>query len=124
MLGFVPTYRLSHIIFIVECNTKKSSIVVNHNNFVILYKHIATIILCDSACKKKSLWALKNLIIFQTFGSHNFLSRYGTVTKFSRCVDNLFGLTTLFTEFKCYISALRSNDMVYFSPHALFSQAQ
>ena len=47
--------------------------------------------------------------------------------KFSMVVDNLFGFTTQLTEFKYYISVLRyvlSNDMVYFSPHALFSQAQ
>ena len=47
-------------------------------------------------------------------------------TKFSRVVNNLFGFTTLLTEFKYYISVLRYvslNDTVYFSPHALFSQA-
>ena len=46
-------------------------------------------------------------------------------TKFSRFVDNLFGFTTLLTESKCYISVLRyvsPNDMVYFSPRALFLQ--
>ena len=69
----------------------------------------------------------QNLSTFQSFGSHNFLFQYGTATKFSRFVDNLFGFTTLLTESKYYISVLRyvlSNDMVYFSPHALFSQAQ
>ena len=69
----------------------------------------------------------QNLIIFQTFGSHNILFRYGTATKISELVDNLFGFRTLLTETKYYISALRyvlSNDVVYFSPHALFSQAR
>jgi len=50
-------------------------------------------------------------------------------TKFSRFVDNLlnFGFTALLRESKYYISVLRyvsSNDMVYFSPHTLFSQAR
>ena len=48
-------------------------------------------------------------------------------TKFSRFVDNLFGFTILLTESKYYISVLRyvsSNDMVYFSLHALFLQAR
>ena len=69
----------------------------------------------------------QNLTTFQTFGSHNFLFKYGIATKISELVDNLFGFSLLLTESKCYISALRyvlSNDMVYFSPHALFSQAQ
>ena len=69
----------------------------------------------------------QNLTTFQTFGSHNFLFKYGIATKISELVDNLFGFRTLLTESKYYISALRyvlSNDMVYFSPHALFSQAQ
>ena len=69
----------------------------------------------------------QNLTTFQSFGSHNFLFQYGTATKTSELVNNLFGFTTLLTESKCYISVLRyvlSNDMVYFSPHALFSQAQ
>ena len=68
-----------------------------------------------------------NLTTFQTFGSHNFLFQYRTATKFSRFFDNLFGFTTLLTESKYYISILRyvsSKDMVYFSPHALFSQAR
>jgi len=67
------------------------------------------------------------LTTFQTFGSHNFLFQYGTATKFSKFVDNLFGFITLLTESKCYFSILRyvsSNGMVYFSPHALFSQAR
>ena len=61
---------------------------------------------------------------FQTFSSYNFLFQFGTATKFSRFVINLFGFTTLLTESKYYISLLRyvsSNDAVYFSPHALFS---
>ena len=48
-------------------------------------------------------------------------------TKFSKFIDNLFGFNKLLTESKYYISALRyveSNNMAYFSPHALFSQAQ
>jgi len=65
---------------------------------------------------------------FQIFGSHNFLFQYGIATKFfGRFVNKLFGFTTLLTESKYYISVLRyvsSNGMVYFSPHALFSQAQ
>jgi len=58
--------------------------------------------------------------------AHNFLYQYGTATKFYRFVDNLFGFTTLLKESKCYISVLRyvsPNNMVYFSPHALFLQA-
>jgi len=69
----------------------------------------------------------QNLATFQTFGSHNFLFQYGMATKFSRFVDNLFGFIALLTESKYYISVLRyisSNGMVYFSPHALFLQAQ
>ena len=72
------------------------------------------------------MWALKIWLLL-TFGSHNFLFQYGTATKISELVDNLFGFRTLFTESKYYISALRyvlSNDMAYFSPHALFLQAQ
>ena len=64
---------------------------------------------------------------FQTFSSHNFLFQYGKATKFSELVDNLFDFTKFLTESKYYISVLRyvsSNDMVYFSPHALFSQAR
>jgi len=48
-------------------------------------------------------------------------------TKIFRCVNNLFGFTTLLTESKYFISVMRylsSNNMVYFSPHALFSQAR
>ena len=47
--------------------------------------------------------------------------------KFLRVVDNLFGFNKLLTESKYYISVLRyveSNNMAYFSPHALFSQAR
>ena len=69
----------------------------------------------------------QNLATFQNFNSHNFLFQYGTATKISKFVDNLFGFTALLTESKYYISALRyisSNDIVYFSPHALFSQAR
>jgi len=67
------------------------------------------------------------LTTFQTFGSHNFLFQYGTATKFSELIENVFGFTKFLTESKCYISVLRyvsSNDIVYFSPHALFSQAR
>jgi len=42
-----------------------------------------------------------NLTTFQNFGSHNFLFQYGTATKFSKFVVNLFGFTTLLTESKC-----------------------
>ena len=48
-------------------------------------------------------------------------------TKLSRFVENLFGFTVLLTESIYYISVLRyvsSSNMVYFSPHALLSQAQ
>jgi len=48
-------------------------------------------------------------------------------TNFFRFVYNLFGFTTLLTESKYYISSLRyvsSIEMVYFIPHALFSQAR
>ena len=64
---------------------------------------------------------------FQSLGSHNFLLQYGMATKFSRFVHNLFGFKQLLTEFKYHILVLRyvsSNNMVYFSPHALFLQAQ
>jgi len=69
----------------------------------------------------------QNLTTFQTFGFHKFLFQYGTATKNSEFVDNLFSFTTLLTESKYYISVLRyvsPNDMVYISPHALFLQAQ
>ena len=69
----------------------------------------------------------QNLTTFQTFGFHNFLFQYGAATKFSEFVYNLFGFAKQLTESKYYISALiyvSSNDMVYFSPHALFSQAR
>ena len=52
---------------------------------------------------------------------------YSNVVQPQKFVDNLFGFTTLLTESKYIISVSRyvsSNDMVYFSPHALFSQAQ
>ena len=42
----------------------------------------------------------QNLTTFQTFGSHNFLFQYGTATKISELVDNLFGFRTLLTEFE------------------------
>ena len=61
----------------------------------------------------------QNLTTFQTFGFHNFLFQYGVATKISWFFDNLFGFTTLLTEFKYYISVLRyvsSNGMIYFSP--------
>ena len=54
------------------------------------------------------------------------LLQYGMATQFSEIVHNLTGFPKHFTEPKCYISALRyisSNHMVYFSSHALFSQA-
>ena len=75
------------------------------------------------ACENRAC----GVLTIQTFGSLNFLFQYGTATKFSRYIDNLFGFTTLLTESKYYISVLRyvsSNDIVYFSPHALFLQAR
>ena len=45
----------------------------------------------------------QNLTTFQTFGSHKFLFQYDTATKISELVDNLFGFTTLLTEYKYYI---------------------
>jgi len=48
-------------------------------------------------------------------------------TKISECADNLFGFITLLAESKYFISVLRyvsSNDIVYFSPLALFLQAR
>ena len=48
-------------------------------------------------------------------------------TKYSRFVDNLFGFNKLLTDSKYYISVFRyveSNNMEYFSPHALFLQAR
>jgi len=42
----------------------------------------------------------QNLTTFQIFGSHNFLFQIGTATKISELFDNLFGFTTLLTEFK------------------------
>jgi len=66
----------------------------------------------------------QNLTTFQTFVSHAFLPM---ATQFSEIVHNLTGFPTHLTESKYYISVLRyvsSNHMVYFSPNALFSQAQ
>ena len=68
----------------------------------------------------------QNLTTFQTFVTHNFLFQYGMATQFSEIEHNLIGVPPHLTEPKYYISALRyvsSNHMVYFSPHALFSQA-
>jgi len=42
----------------------------------------------------------QNLTTFQTFGYQNFLFQYGTATKISELVDNLFGFRTLLTKFK------------------------
>ena len=75
------------------------------------------------ACENRAC----GVLTIQTFGSLNFLFQYGTATKFSRYIDNLFGFTTLLTESKYYISVLKyvsSNDIVYFSPRALFLQAR
>jgi len=61
----------------------------------------------------------QNLTNFQTF------VQYGLATQFSEIVHNLTSFLTRLTEPKCYFSELRyalSNYMVYFSPHALFSQ--
>ena len=65
----------------------------------------------------------QNLTTFQSFGSHSFSFQYG---KISELVIIFLGFTTLLTESKYSISVWRyvlSNGMVYFSPHALFSQA-
>ena len=59
--------------------------------------------ICDRACENRACGLLK----FQTLGSLNFLFQYGTATKFSKFVDNLFGFTTLLTKSKNYISILR-----------------
>jgi len=69
----------------------------------------------------------QNLTTFQTFFTHNFLLQYGMATQFTEIVHNLTDFPTHLTEPKYYISALRyvlSNQMVYFSPHALFLQAR
>ena len=69
----------------------------------------------------------QNLTTFQTFVTHNFLVQYGMVTQFSEIVHNLTGFPKYPTEPKYYISVLRyvsSNNIVHFSPHALFSQAR
>ena len=103
-----------------------------NNSTCISTKHSIPIInrqiskICDRACENRACGLLK-LALFQSLSSHNFLFQYGLATKFSRFVDNLFGFTTLLTESKYYILVLRhveSNNMVYFSPHALFSQAR
>ena len=67
----------------------------------------------------------QNLITFQTFFTHNFLLQHDIVTKFSEFIYKLYGFTTQLAESKC-IPVLRYvsfNDMVYFIPIALFSQA-
>ena len=67
-----------------------------------------------------------NLIAIQIFVTHKFLLQYGIATQFSEIVHNLTGFSTHLTEPKYYISVLRyvsSNHMVYFSPLALFLQA-
>jgi len=66
----------------------------------------------------------KNLTTFQTFGSHNFLFQYGMDTKISELFYNLFGFKTLLKESISVLRYVLSNDMVYFSPHALFLQAR
>ena len=69
----------------------------------------------------------QNLTTFQNFVTHNFLLQYDMATQFSEIVHNLTGFPTHLTEIKYYISVLRyvsSNHTVYFSPHALFTQAQ
>ena len=69
----------------------------------------------------------RNLTTFQTFVTRNFLLQYGMATQFSEIVHYLTGFPTHLTEPKYYISVFRyvsSNNMVYFSPHALFSQAR
>ena len=69
----------------------------------------------------------QNLTTFQTFVTHNFLLQNGMATQFLEIVHTLIGFPTHLTQPKYYISALRyvsTNHMVYFSPHALFSQAR
>ena len=69
----------------------------------------------------------QNLTTFQTFVTYKFLLQYGMAPQISEIVHNLTGFPTHLTEPKYYISVLRyvsSNHMVYFSPHALFSQAR
>jgi len=69
----------------------------------------------------------QNLTTFQTFVTHNYLLQYGMTTQFPEIGHNLIGFPTRLTEPIYYISVLRyisSNQMVYFSPHALFSQAR
>ena len=69
----------------------------------------------------------QNLTTFQIFVTHNFLLQYGMATQFSEIVHNLTGFSPQLTDPKYYISVLRyvsSNHMMYFSPHALFSQAR
>ena len=68
----------------------------------------------------------KNLINFQNFVTHNSLFQYSMPAQFSESVHNLTGFLTHLTEPKYYIVVLTyvsSNHMVYFSSHALFSQA-
>jgi len=86
--------------------------------FMLLFIHNS-----DWACRNSS----QNLTTFQTSVTHNFLLQYGVATQFLKIVHNLTGFPTQFTEPKYYISELRyfsSNHMVYFSPHALFSQGR
>ena len=69
----------------------------------------------------------QNLSTFQTFVTHNVLLQHGVATQFSEIAHNLTGFLTHLTEQKYYISVLKyvsSNHMIYFSPHALFSQAR
>jgi len=84
--------------------------------------------ICDWACKNRACGLLK-FDYFSNFGSCNFLFQCDTATKISRFVDNLFCITTLLTEnpntpFQHWDNYVSSNDMVCFSPHALFSQAR
>ena len=83
--------------------------------------------ICDWACKNRSYMGSQNFTTFLTFVTHDFLLRYGMATQFSDVVYNLTGFLTHFTKPKYYISVLRyvsSNQMIYFSPYALFLQAR
>ena len=84
-------------------------------------------LLCVTGPAKIGHVGSQNPTTFQTFVTHNFLLQYGMATQFSEIVHNLTGFLTHLKEPKYYISVLiyvSSNNMVYFSPHALFSQAQ
>ena len=65
----------------------------------------------------------QNLTTFQTFVTHNFLLQYGMATQLSEIVHNLTGFPRHLSKPISVLRYVSSNHMVYFSPHALFSQA-